>query len=30
MATVEQTLEEQNLEFYCDCIERKQNEGLKT
>ena len=34
MATVEQNigqaLEEQNLEFYCDCIERKQNEGLKT
>ena len=34
MATVEQdigqTLEEQNLEFYCDCIERKQNEVLKT
>ena len=34
MATVEQnigqTLEEQNLEFYCDCIERKQNEELKT
>ena len=34
MATVEQnieqTLEEQNLEFYCDCIDRKRNEGLKT
>ena len=32
MATVGQnigqTLEEQNLEFYCDCIERKQNEKL--
>ena len=34
MATVEQnigqTLEEQNLEFYWDCFERKQNERLKT
>ena len=34
MATVGQnigqTLEEQNLEFYCDCIERKRNEKLKT
>ena len=34
MATVEQnigqTLEEQNLEFYCDCIDRKRNEELKT
>ena len=34
MATVEQnigqTLEEQNLEFSCDCIDRIRNEGLKT
>ena len=33
MATVGQnigqTLEEQNLEFYCDCIDRKRNEELK-
>ena len=33
MATVGQnigqTLEEQNLEFYCDCIERKRNKELK-
>ena len=28
--SIGQTLEEQNLEFYCDFIDRKRNEELKT